>query len=49
VSDEWQLLGSNSIGYIAFGFVSRLDESEVFLSVPFTPNGHLACIAGGKK
>jgi hypothetical protein len=36
VSDEWHLLVPNSIGHIAFSFVSRLDESEVFLSVPFS-------------
>jgi len=39
VSDEWHLLVPNSIGHIAFGFVSRLDESEVFLSVPFSSSG----------
>ena len=36
MSDEWHLLVSNSICHIAFGFVSRLDESEVFLGVPFS-------------
>jgi hypothetical protein len=38
-TNEWHLLVPNSIGHIAFGFVSRLDESEVFLSVPFSSSG----------
>jgi hypothetical protein len=32
----------DAIGHIAFGFVSRLDESEVFLGVPFSPSRLIA-------
>lgn len=39
VSDEWHLLVPNSIGHIAFRFVSRLDEGEVFLSWRFHRRG----------
>ena len=34
--DEWYLHVPNSIGHLAFGFVSRLDEDSISLGMPFS-------------
>lgn len=34
--DEWYLLVPNSVGHLAFGFVSRLDEDSISLGMPFS-------------